>query len=252
MDGIAEGTEPSPSDKATADRQVEDGEIDALGLQQQNATPDVKRPERSRRSGRRCRSPRVTETLTPEGASFQALDGAGAGGHRRRRSRGAGGRMSGGRGGERGDHADRGRRLARRRARSGRGSTSRSRRGEFVAVLGPNGAGKSTFLDVVLGLLAPSAGGVSVLGDGAARRPRPDRLPAAAAQLRRLDPGARRDVVRPRARRGALGAAAARRLSALGPRRARQGRRGGRRWSAPAPTPSARSARSPAASSSGC
>jgi zinc/manganese transport system ATP-binding protein len=38
------------------------------------------------------------------------------------------------------------------------------RRGEFVAVLGPNGAGKSTFLDVVLGLLPLSAGGVSVLG----------------------------------------------------------------------------------------
>jgi zinc/manganese transport system ATP-binding protein len=38
-------------------------------------------------------------------------------------------------------------------------------RGEFVAVLGPNGAGKSTFLDVVLGLLPPSAGGVSVLGE---------------------------------------------------------------------------------------
>jgi zinc/manganese transport system ATP-binding protein len=37
-------------------------------------------------------------------------------------------------------------------------------RGEFVAVLGPNGAGKSTFLDVVLGLLPLSAGGVSVLG----------------------------------------------------------------------------------------
>jgi zinc/manganese transport system ATP-binding protein len=38
-------------------------------------------------------------------------------------------------------------------------------RGEFVAVLGPNGAGKSTFLDVVLGLLPVSAGGVSVLGE---------------------------------------------------------------------------------------
>jgi zinc/manganese transport system ATP-binding protein len=38
-------------------------------------------------------------------------------------------------------------------------------RGEFVAVLGPNGAGKSTFLDVVLGLLPLSAGGVSVLGE---------------------------------------------------------------------------------------
>jgi zinc/manganese transport system ATP-binding protein len=38
-------------------------------------------------------------------------------------------------------------------------------RGEFVAVLGPNGAGKSTFLDLVLGLLAPSTGGVNVLGE---------------------------------------------------------------------------------------
>ena len=38
-------------------------------------------------------------------------------------------------------------------------------RGEFVAVLGPNGAGKSTFLDLVLGLLPPSAGAVSVLGE---------------------------------------------------------------------------------------
>jgi zinc/manganese transport system ATP-binding protein len=38
-------------------------------------------------------------------------------------------------------------------------------RGEFVAVLGPNGAGKSTLLDLLLGLLAPAAGTVSVLGD---------------------------------------------------------------------------------------
>jgi zinc/manganese transport system ATP-binding protein len=37
--------------------------------------------------------------------------------------------------------------------------------GEFVAVLGPNGAGKSTLLDLVLGLLAPAAGTVTVLGD---------------------------------------------------------------------------------------
>jgi zinc/manganese transport system ATP-binding protein len=52
------------------------------------------------------------------------------------------------------------------------------RRGEFVAVLGPNGAGKSTFLDVVLGLLAPSAGEVSVLGTSPrAARPRIGYLP---------------------------------------------------------------------------
>lgn len=36
--------------------------------------------------------------------------------------------------------------------------------GEFVAVLGANGAGKSTMLKVLLGLLRPSAGSVSVVG----------------------------------------------------------------------------------------
>ena len=36
--------------------------------------------------------------------------------------------------------------------------------GEIVAVLGPNGAGKTTTLDMVLGLVAPTAGTVEVLG----------------------------------------------------------------------------------------
>jgi zinc/manganese transport system ATP-binding protein len=36
--------------------------------------------------------------------------------------------------------------------------------GEFVAILGPNGAGKSTLLRVLLGLLAPAEGAVTVLG----------------------------------------------------------------------------------------
>ena len=40
-------------------------------------------------------------------------------------------------------------------------------RGEVVALLGPNGAGKTTTLDMVLGLTAPSAGSVTVLGAGA-------------------------------------------------------------------------------------
>jgi zinc/manganese transport system ATP-binding protein len=54
-------------------------------------------------------------------------------------------------------------------ARDGRlvwsGANVRIEQGEFVAVLGPNGAGKSTLLDLLLGLLAPAAGSVSVLGD---------------------------------------------------------------------------------------
>ena len=40
-------------------------------------------------------------------------------------------------------------------------------RGEFVAVLGPNGSGKSTLLRLVLGLMPPAAGSLTVLG----RRP---------------------------------------------------------------------------------
>jgi ABC-2 type transport system ATP-binding protein len=37
-------------------------------------------------------------------------------------------------------------------------------RGETVALLGPNGAGKSTTIDMLLGLLAPDAGSVSLYG----------------------------------------------------------------------------------------
>jgi zinc/manganese transport system substrate-binding protein len=71
MDGIAEGTEPSPSDKSTADHQIEDGEIDLWFYNSQNATPDVKRlNEAAEAAGIPIAT--VTETLTPEGASFQA------------------------------------------------------------------------------------------------------------------------------------------------------------------------------------
>ncbi len=38
------------------------------------------------------------------------------------------------------------------------------RQGETVALLGPNGAGKTTTISMLLGLLAPDHGGVSVLG----------------------------------------------------------------------------------------
>ncbi|MGA8336768.1 MAG: ATP-binding cassette domain-containing protein, partial [Solirubrobacteraceae bacterium] len=36
--------------------------------------------------------------------------------------------------------------------------------GETVALLGPNGAGKSTTIDMLLGLLRPDSGTVSLLG----------------------------------------------------------------------------------------
>ncbi len=70
MDGIAEGTEPTPSEKASADEQVKDGLIKLWVYNSQNATPDVKRlNEEAESAGIPIAT--VTETLTPEGASFQ-------------------------------------------------------------------------------------------------------------------------------------------------------------------------------------
>jgi zinc/manganese transport system substrate-binding protein len=70
MDGIAEGTEPSPSEKATADHQLADRAISLWVYNSQNATPDVKRlNEAAEQNGIPIAT--VTETLTPEGASFQ-------------------------------------------------------------------------------------------------------------------------------------------------------------------------------------
>ena len=48
--------------------------------------------------------------------------------------------------------------------RAVRGVDVRIAQGETVALLGPNGAGKSTTIDMLLGLLAPDAGTVSVFG----------------------------------------------------------------------------------------
>ena len=45
------------------------------------------------------------------------------------------------------------------------GATLRVRAGEFVSVVGPTGCGKSTLLNVAAGLLAPSAGSVTVAGE---------------------------------------------------------------------------------------
>lgn len=44
------------------------------------------------------------------------------------------------------------------------GITFEAEQGDFVAVVGPNGGGKTTLIRVLLGLLQPHEGGVSVLG----------------------------------------------------------------------------------------
>jgi zinc/manganese transport system substrate-binding protein len=96
LDAVAEGTEPSPSDKTTTDHQIEDHEIRLWVYNSQNATPDVKRlNEAAEAQGIPIAT--VTETLTPEGASFQAwmvreLEGIDAA---LRSGRGAGGGGSG-------------------------------------------------------------------------------------------------------------------------------------------------------------
>jgi zinc/manganese transport system substrate-binding protein len=71
MDAIAEGTEPTPAEKATADRQIAERKIAVWVYNSQNATPDVQRlNDAARAAGVSVAT--VTETLTPEGASFQA------------------------------------------------------------------------------------------------------------------------------------------------------------------------------------
>lgn len=45
-----------------------------------------------------------------------------------------------------------------------RDATFRIRRGEFVAVIGPNGAGKTTLFRLLLGLIRPSGGTLTVFG----------------------------------------------------------------------------------------
>ncbi|MDX6625083.1 MAG: zinc/manganese transport system substrate-binding protein [Solirubrobacterales bacterium] len=70
IDAISEGTEPSPSDKATADEQLTGNQVKVWVYNSQNATPDVQRlNDEAKAAGIPIAT--VTETLTPEGASFQ-------------------------------------------------------------------------------------------------------------------------------------------------------------------------------------
>ncbi|HEX3608482.1 MAG TPA: zinc ABC transporter substrate-binding protein [Solirubrobacterales bacterium] len=71
MDAVAEGTEPTPADKATADRQIADGQIAVWVYNSQNATPDVQRlTDAAKAAGIPVAT--VTETPAPEGVGFQA------------------------------------------------------------------------------------------------------------------------------------------------------------------------------------
>jgi zinc/manganese transport system substrate-binding protein len=71
IDAVAEGNEPTESDKATVDAQIADRKIKVFVYNSQNATPDV---QRLVDAARRERIPvtTVTETLEPANATFQA------------------------------------------------------------------------------------------------------------------------------------------------------------------------------------
>jgi zinc/manganese transport system substrate-binding protein len=71
MDAIAEGTEPTPSDKAAADRQIARRQIAVWIYNSQNATPDVRRLDDAAGAAG-IPIVTVTETPTPENASFQS------------------------------------------------------------------------------------------------------------------------------------------------------------------------------------
>jgi zinc/manganese transport system substrate-binding protein len=71
LDAIAEGNEPTGSDKAAADAQIADHKIAVFVYNSQNATPDVQRLVDAARRGH-IPVVTVTETLEPASATFQA------------------------------------------------------------------------------------------------------------------------------------------------------------------------------------
>ena len=71
LTAISEGTEPTASDKATVDHQIESRQIKVYVYNRQNATPDIQRQiEEATNAGIPVAT--ITETLVPAGASFQA------------------------------------------------------------------------------------------------------------------------------------------------------------------------------------
>ena len=71
LEAVAEGNEPSASDKATADAQIRKHWIAVLVFNGQNSTPDVQRLVDEARAAR-IPVVTITETLTPANATFQS------------------------------------------------------------------------------------------------------------------------------------------------------------------------------------
>jgi len=70
LDAVSEGTEPTPADKVTVDRQIADHQIAVWVYNTQNATPDVRRLSTAAEAAG-IPIATVTETPTPEGVSFE-------------------------------------------------------------------------------------------------------------------------------------------------------------------------------------
>ena len=70
LDAISEGNDPTAADKATVDRQLAAKAVKVLVFNSQNSTPDVQRlVDAAKAKGIPVAT--VTETLTPQGATFQ-------------------------------------------------------------------------------------------------------------------------------------------------------------------------------------
>ena len=70
LTAVSEGADPTAADKAIVDEQIAGGEIDALVVNQQNATPDVQSLERDAEANG-IEVVAITETLAPADATFQ-------------------------------------------------------------------------------------------------------------------------------------------------------------------------------------
>lgn len=70
LSAVSQGTDPTPADKSTIDRQIRDHRVQVYVYNSQNATPDVQEQLRAARTAGVAVAA-VTETLAPAGASFQ-------------------------------------------------------------------------------------------------------------------------------------------------------------------------------------